>query len=801
MKSIRLLILSLVVVAALTQHLDAGVIYVNASATGANSGTNWTDAFTDLQDALAAANPGDEIWVADGTYMPDGGRTPTSSPHANGTGNRIATFQLLDGVAIYGGFAGGESMLSQRDISANLTILSGDLAGDDAPVACTANSPDCDSFGYLCVASICIIGNNNAENSYHVLTGTGTDNTAVLNGFTITAGNADADTPDERGAGMYNDAGSPTVTNCTFSNNSTRPTGGGAGMFNGNGSNPTMTNCIFTGNSANAGGAMHNDNESSPTLTNCTFIANSANFPGGGMYNEHSSNPTLTDCTFSQNSAGAGGGMYNAASSPNATNCTLSGNSAGFGGGMYNTSSSPTVTNCTFSGNSANSNGGGMLNESGSNPTVTHCTFSGNSAGNGGGMGNSSSNPVVTDSTFTENLTDDGGGMYNYVSNPMVTNCAFSANSTNVSGGGMYNTTGSDPTVTNCTFSGNSAGHYGGGMFVHSSGSTLINCTFSGNSASFDGGGMEVRNLATPTVCNSILWGNVDDANGDAGGPFVDESAQIHIASGTLGITYSIVDAWSGAFGGAGNSGDDPHLAADLRPEPGSPAINTGNNDCVTVLEDLAGNQRIVECVVDMGAYEFGSGPCLPADVACRDCNANGVPDVCDIANCTPNDFTCSDCNANSIPDVCEPQCNTNADCNDMLACTCDRCVCGVCLHQPIVYADANCDCTPPNLDDILCVLRGFESFAYCSAADIHPPCTGDADIDLDDILAVLSAFGGTNPCLQVCNVICPTGACCRGMDCAQSSQVGCLAPQAPQTSGTFRGEGTLCPPLGPVCP
>ena len=102
---------------------------------------------------------------------------------------------------------------------------------------------------------------------------------------------------------------------------------------------------------------MYNRNASSPTVMNCTFSENSADQFGGGMSNWYSS-PTMTNCTFSENSAGScGGGMYNLASSPTVTNCTFSENSANTkGGGMYNTSSSmPALTNCIFWGNSGGS--------------------------------------------------------------------------------------------------------------------------------------------------------------------------------------------------------------------------------------------------------------------------------------------------------------------------------------------------------------------------------------------------------------------------------------------------------------
>jgi hypothetical protein len=172
--------------------------YVDANATGANNGLSWTDAFNYLQDALAVAQEADHIWVAEGVYKPDAN---TAEP--NGSGDRQATFQLKNGMAIYGGFAGGETKLSQRDWEAHETILSGDIGTPDV----------------------------STDNSYHVVTGSGTDPNAVLDGFTITAGNANGTGEDENGAGMHNNSGSPTVVNCTFSRNSAADVGGG--MYNG----------------------------------------------------------------------------------------------------------------------------------------------------------------------------------------------------------------------------------------------------------------------------------------------------------------------------------------------------------------------------------------------------------------------------------------------------------------------------------------------------------------------------------------------------------------------------------------
>ncbi|MBW8040510.1 MAG: hypothetical protein FVQ85_10965 [Planctomycetes bacterium] len=320
------------------------------------------------------------------------------------------------------------------------------------------------------------------------------------------------------GGGMYNNwLSSPTLTNCTFSSNSAN---WGGGMSNSN-SSPTLTNCTFSSNWADSGGGMENL-DSSPTLTNCTFSGNSADH-GGGMENIDSS-PTLTNCTFKENSASReGGGMFNIESSPTFIKCTFNGNSASYdGGGMLNLVSSPILTDCTFNGNSASRSGGGMYNEnvwgSQSSPTLTNCTFHGNSAGTnrigrggGGGILNLDSSPTLTNCTFSGNSADVGGGMLNFGSSPTLTNCTFNENSA-YSGGGISNTSytstrESSPILTNCTFSSNSATYDGGGMNNSRSSPTLTNCTFSRNTARHRGGGM-YNSSSSPTVTNCIFSAN-----------------------------------------------------------------------------------------------------------------------------------------------------------------------------------------------------------------------------------------------------------------------------------------------------
>jgi predicted outer membrane repeat protein len=598
-------------------------LFVDARATGANNGSSWVDAFAGLQEALIVATVSpqvDEIRVAEGIYKPTGfapsppppppppPQSPLSPPPPlppSPAGDRMATFQLINGVTIKGGYAGfGEPDPNARDIDAYKTVLSGDIG------------------------SVVYQG----DNCYHVVTGSFADETAVLDGFSITAGHADGHNIESSGGGMVNWDGSPTVRNCIFSGNSAEWNGGG--MANERNSRPTLVNCTFSGNSAREGGAMCN-RESSPTVTNCIFSGNSSGLWGGGMFNDQSS-PMVTTCVFSGNSGSNGGGMINSnSSSPTVTNCTFSGNSAEWngggiynsvhsratltnctfrenwaknGGGMWNSQSSPTLTNCVFSRNSAREWGGGMCNLSGSNPTLTNCTFSGNSAiVRGGGMYNKSSMPTLNNCKFIENSASYGGGMENYYhGNPMLTNCTFSGNSAGLWGGGVDNVE-SSPRMANCMFIGNSAENEGGGMCNSwYSRPMLANCTFAGNSASNGNalacGPHSYNHPSNLWLINCILW------NGGNGIWNNDNS--------TITITYSDVQ---GDWPGIGNIDADPCFVdaanGDYHLLPGSPCINAGAPGYVGGPNetDLDGKPRAIGGRIDMGVYEFNHIPIADA--------------------------------------------------------------------------------------------------------------------------------------------------------------------------------------------
>ena len=376
---------------------EGAVLFVDAGAAGANDGTSWTDAYTDLQTALTTAADDDEIWVAAGIYRP------------TGDADRTQSFILRNSIALYGGFSGTETLREQRNWTINETVLSGNIGAPDT----------------------------NADNSYHVLIGSGTRRTSVLDGFTISDGAADGAGFNRYGGGMFNDSGSPTITNCIFLRNISIYLGGAMYNLSSLGS-PMITDCKFSENSAEAGGGIMNSSGSSPILTRCIFTQNGAVLGGGAIFNSENCNTVVTDSTFSNNNAYDGGAMLSFHHcSCTVTNSTFSFNTAGDdGGALLNNSSDPTMTNCTFTGNTANY--GGAIYNHVADPVVMNCTFFENNAfGEGFSMLNNNSSPVVTNSIIWSS-----GGAARHIHNQIASSPIFSYSVTDQPGVG--NTT-ADP--------------------------------------------------------------------------------------------------------------------------------------------------------------------------------------------------------------------------------------------------------------------------------------------------------------------------------------------------------------------
>jgi hypothetical protein len=366
--------------------------YVDKEATGSGNGLDWNNAITDLQVALNFALDYGvrEIWVKKGTYK------PTTDD------NKAISFNIPSSVKVYGGFAGTESLLNERNQelihTTNATILTGDLQGDD-------NDFD-----------------NTAENSHTVVKFYIAPNTTRLDGFIIRGGN-NRPTPNSGwGAGINNNGAcqghesNPVLANCLITYNNAYQ---GAGLYNhgagGGKANMTIENCTFTFNRSmgTLGGAILNDGvengEASPIISNTKFISNNSG-AGGAVYNmgimDGKSDPVFTNCLFEKNDAtfGYGGAIYNMGS--------------GIGDGTSG-NCNPTFINCEFKDNKSIADGGSggvIFNDADNignvNGIYKNCIFYNNfSTSSGAVVRNSSSNNGICSNDFI--------------------NCTFNKNNTN----------------------------------------------------------------------------------------------------------------------------------------------------------------------------------------------------------------------------------------------------------------------------------------------------------------------------------------------------------------------------------
>ena len=502
--------------------------YVDDDAPLGGDGLSWNTAYQYLQDALISASAGDEIRVAGGTYNPDMDEAGNVTP-----GDRTATFQLKSGVALYGGYAGlaDPGNPDARDIDTNGSILSGDIDPNGA-----------------------------AGDSYHVVTASGTDNSAVVNGLRIYNGNATGTTPHDVGGGVYNSGGSATFVDCQIRYNTSSQQGGG--VYNTAGAQATFTNCRLTTNTSYGnGGGIANDG-ASPVLTACV-VKNVAFMNGGGMLNTGGSAPQVTGCTFSQNQAlGDGGAVYNQASAPVFRACSFEDSQGeNNGAAVYNKSGSDAVfEDCQFDGTGQNvAPKGGLVYNTASDPTFARCSFSASLAYDGGAMYNAANAaPSLTDCDFDSNLAySRGGAVYCVDAQPMFKRCTFTNNEQefwygSLPGGGAVYLDQSEASFTDCSFHDNTAEEYGGGA-VRSIDSIAYytGCTFVKNRVSIDSYGPAIFNMGGAVYADRCFFaGNRASFDFTAGSGAVELQESTH-AVFTSCVFSANVASYSGQGGAA----------------------------------------------------------------------------------------------------------------------------------------------------------------------------------------------------------------------------------------------------------
>ncbi|WP_412060987.1 choice-of-anchor Q domain-containing protein [Rubrivirga sp. IMCC45206] len=502
------------------------VLYVDADASGTEDGTSWANAFEELDEAIEAARAPAQIWVAEGVY------TPTDDP------DRKESFRLKNGVEILGGFDGTETSADQR-------------------------TPDPDEGGTVLSGDIGTVGDDD-DNSYHVVTAFNVDNSAVLDGFVVTGGNADGGAPDERGGGLTN--------------------------YDGGTSNP--------------------DTEGYPTLRNVVFEGNSATSGGGVYLNATIGTTVMEDVEFKENEASNGGGIY--------TNGAIEGEGVEFeeneaderGGGAFVNNTRVTFRDVEFDSNVAGREG------------VT------NSVGRGAGLySQSGARVTIIDAEFELNRSvgafPDGAGLLTQGGTLDVVNAVFNGNVARAGAAVMSRNGSATVSLTNVVIAGNQGAEDTWGIldFNDATEVSIAQLSMSGN----DGFAMvRISRDVSTEVVNSIFWDNDGPAFVQESGGSGELDVENAIVEGGFPDGESILAA-DPLFRRAPSDGPDDEWGTadddygDLRLLGGSPAINFGDtgdvpfdtfdldDDGVTaeILPfDIEGEDRVQDGSVDLGAYE-----------------------------------------------------------------------------------------------------------------------------------------------------------------------------------------------------
>lgn len=595
--------------------------------------------YSTIQAAIDAAETGDAVRVANGTYR--------------GTGNRAIDFK---GKVITVQSEGGPAVCIidvEETFNRGFIFQNGEGAGSVLSGFTITHGNHFNGAGIYCYAAFPTITNchfienvaNNDGGGIYIDNSSSPEITACL---------FSNNTANRWGGGIYSNDSCPAISNCQFNNNSANTMGGG--VYCDNSSSANITDCSFSNNTANLGGGIA-CRSSSPVISNSTLGINTANLSGGGIYCESASpeissceitgntasqrgggihcgsdsNPNISNCIIETNSANGtgGGGIYSIGSSPTISNSSISGNSApsGSGGGVFGDSSPFSISFCDLNDNVASQNGGGICCLT-SAPTINICTVSNNTAGFGGGIYLDSSAQTSEESTIinlvliTGNTAEQyGGGVYVNYSYAWITNCVISENSAEFGGGircmnNLSPATNNQPAIINCILHNNTA-DYGAGVDLYRSIATITNSTFYANMA-VEGGGVRhyIYSTATvfPIITNTILWN--------------DSPSEITVITGPIFVMYSNVQ---GGYTGTGtnNINSDPLFvdpaSNDFHLGAGSPCIDAATSNGALVF-DLEGTFRWddpatpntgagVEPYYDIGAYEYYprcAGDCEP---------------------------------------------------------------------------------------------------------------------------------------------------------------------------------------------
>ncbi len=606
-------------------------ICVNLSAAASGDGRGWGKAYKTIQEAVDAANSGDEIWVA------------------NPSGIDSLNVIINKSVTLYGGFNGTESKRDERNLS-NKTVIKG-INGTNA-IQITANGVVVDGFEL-----------NNFNNSNGILINTPGCSASIYNTDFISIINT------TRAAILLNRAGIE-ISKCSFvSNIASSGNGGAIKSTNNDTDNITITikDSIFKKNTAStSGGACYFQYVDNLKILGCTFgvdgsLADANTAGSGGALFVENTNTIISDSFFYNNSSTTlnGGSIVNASTTTGnmqINNCSFSDNSSNVNGGAIYSSGDITISNSNITDNTAQYGGGICLDGASKTFSISNSSIAYNhstlSTGGGGGIGVFNGDCIITGSTISNNdAVNNGGGVY---VNPgtstaaflSVTNSRFISNTVqNTNGGAIsfhpYNN--SKPLIIkSCRFENNTAPHatngVGGAVWLNSSasGSFIVNSHFYNNSSGSLGGALYLINSQNPALTNLTFCSNQTSTNGGAiygasfsytinnsvfynnihSGPAADNVA---ISSGTFTLNNSFANGgfYSGGSpmvpGGAGsitNDSSNPFISTVSTSAsflyPAAVIVDRGDGTAPglsLVSTDLAGNPR-KNGIVDIGAYE-----------------------------------------------------------------------------------------------------------------------------------------------------------------------------------------------------
>ena len=558
---------------------------------------NIPDDYPTIQQGIDAAVNSDTILVQPGTYPENinynGKNITVASSFLTTQDTAYISQTIIDGNQSGISVVTFENGESQDAVLTGFTITNGYSSSSGGAIACI----------YSC--------NPQLENL--IITG----NTAQYNGGGIICGAM----------------ASPGFENVLITNNSAG--GDGGGIYNYNYCNPTLENVTITGNtSAYHGGGICCLQNCSPNLNNVT-IANNSALQGGGIFCALNSSLNLLNVSIAINSATEGGGISCFESDLVLDNTLLSGNIADKGGAIFAENSSVFCTHSDFDNNDANIQGGALwyknddIELNNYNIEISFCNFENNMAENAAGAiviatseeSESFTNIVITDSRFKNNYAAQRSCLFILGEGTTINviNSEFSYNEAERYVAGASMSSFCQGTFTNCLFQSNNAsiggGNYNsGGASVWSEASVdFINCTFVNNTAAY-GSALTVGGGGIVYAINGVFWGNSNtqialDTYNDLGGILTVDYSNVQYGTDSIDISSLSTLNWSDGnidqdplFVG---TGDYPYQINDY-----SPCINAGTPD-TTGLNlpefDLAGEVRIFNERVDMGAYEWNT--------------------------------------------------------------------------------------------------------------------------------------------------------------------------------------------------